>query len=209
MEKIYKLILPWGLKKAVYALAAALLLALLDLELLSFLAFLLTLFFLFAYRNPSRLCADISSYGVVSPVDGEVVAIENIEDAMYGYRVVIESSMLQSGLLCAPFEAKKVSFKLQRGSRLPKKSHLFSSLNESLEATFENEEKTLKILHRLKSSPLSIECKDKKEQMRSCELYGFAYDAVSVLYLPREFRLNVHIGQRLLASQNIIGYFSN
>ena len=209
MEKIHKLLLPWGVRKVLYSGSAALVFALLDLEFFSLAAFLLTLFFLFAYRNPSRLSAAISSYGVVSPVDGVVVAIEDIDEGIYGYKVVIDSSMMQSGILCTPFEANKSSFRLLRGARLAKESHLFSSLGESLEAVFENGQKSLKVVHRLKRSPLRIELTQKKGELACCELYGFAYDALSVLYLPREFRLNIHVGQRLYASQNIVGYFSN
>jgi len=208
MDKIRKFLLPWGVKKAAYAIAAALLFALLDFELLSFLTLLLALFFLFAYRNPTRLQAAISNYGVVSPVDGVVVEIEQIDDDEYRYKVVIDSSMLQSGMLRVPFEAKKTSYKLQRGSRVSKVSPLFETLNESLEALFENGERKIKVKHRLKRSPLPIELLEKKSELKCCELYGFAYDALSVLYLPREFRLNVHIGQQLASSQNIVGYFS-
>lgn len=209
METIRNYILPLGLKKAAFVLAAAFVFALLDLELLAFFSFLLALFLLFVYRNPTRISADISDYGVCAPVDGKVVAIEDISEGEYGFKLVIDSSYLQSGLLHSPFEAKRVSFSLQRGSRLAKDSHLFATLNERLEVLFESGEKRVKVCHRLKRSPLRIELFDHKSQLESCEMYGFAYDALSVVYLPREFRLNVHVSQHVYASQNILGYFSS
>lgn len=209
MDTIRNYFLPQGITKAAYALVAALIFFILDIETLSFLSLLLVLFFLFAYRNPSRLWADISDYGVYSPADGKVVAIEDINDDEYGYKLTIDSSCMQSGVLRSPFDAKKVSFKLQRGARLAQKSPLFASLNERLEALFENEKKRVKVMHILKRTPLPIELIAKKNQSKCCDIYGFAYNAVSVVYLPKEFRLNVHVGQRVYASQNIIGYFSN
>lgn len=209
METIRNYILPLGLKKAAFTLAAAFVFTLLDLELFAFFSFLLTLFFFFAYRNPSRISADISDYGVCAPIDGKIVAIEDINEGEYGFKLVIDSSFLQTGLLRSPFEAKRASFSLQRGSRLAKDSHLFSSLNERLEVLFESGEKRVKVCHTLKRSPLRIELFDHKSQLECCEIYGFAYDALSVVYLPREFRLNVHVGQRVYASQNILGYFSS
>ena len=209
MDKIRNLILPFGTQKFLFAAVAALLFTLLDFEFLFLLAFAVTVLFLFAYRNPARLQAAISDYGVVSPVDGRVVEITDIEEDGYGYKVVIDSSLANSGMLRVPFEAKKVSFSLQRGARLAKDSHLFETLNESLEALFENGTRRLKVLHRLKRSPLPIETHFKSKSLECCELYGFAYNAHTTLYLPREFRLNIHVGQSLLSSQNIIGYFSN
>ena len=209
MEAIRNYFLSIGLKKAAYALAAALVFALLDLEFFSLVSFVLALFFLFTYRNPPRIFADISDYGVCAPVDGKIVAIEDINDREYGFKLTIDSSYLHSGVLRTPFEAQSVSFNLQRGARLSKDSHLFTTLNERLEALFENKEKHVKVVHTLKRSPLPIELFDKKGQTECCKMYGFAFDAVSVIYLPREFRLNVHVGQRVYAAQNILGYFSN
>lgn len=210
METIRNYILPFGLKKAAYAFAAAFVFGLLDLELLAFLSFGLALFFLFAYRNPPRISADIADSGICAPVDGKIVAIEDISEGSYGFKLTIESSCLHSGVLYAPFEAEKVSSFLQRGARLAKGSHLFDSLGERLEVVFESGGKSVRAVHTLKRSPLRIELLGKDKEPQKCgEVYGFAYDAMSVLYLPREFRFNVHVGQRVYASQNILGYFSN
>ncbi len=208
MEESRKLVLPLGIKKAAYSAGVALLFALLDFELFSWVALLCSLFFLYAYRNRVRLSVDRSEIGVLAPVEGRVIAIENIdEDGGYGYRVVIDSSMRHSGVLRVPFATSKRTFKLQRGTRVAKDSHLFLSLNESLEALFENDDKHLKVVHRLKRSPLRIELFDEKNESESAELYGFAYDAITEIYLPYEFRLNIHRGQQLEVS-HVIGYFS-
>ena len=210
MEQIRKYILPQGLTKAAYSLGAALVLALFDLEILSFLSFVVGLFFLFAYRKPNRLHANISDYAVCSPADGFVLDLEELSESEYGYKLTIESSLVESGLVCAPFEAKTFSLSLVRGARLPQEAHLFSRLNEKLEALFQTEDKSVKVIHTLKQSPFPIEVLTRKEQIGCGECYGYVYNAVSVVYLPKEFRFNdIYVGKRLYASQSIIGYFSS
>ena len=210
MEKIHKYILPQGIIKAVYSIGAAVLFALLDMEILSFLCFVIALLFLYVYRKPNRLHVNISDYAVCSPVDGFVLDVEEFGEGEYGYKLTIESSLVESAMVSAPFDAKVVSLSLKRGSRLPFESPLFDRLNERLEALFQTGEKRVKVKHTLKKSPLRIEILKNVEQMRCGEFYAFVYNAVTVVYLPKEFRLNnIHVGKRLYASQSIIGYFSN
>ena len=210
MEQIRKLVLPQGFTKAVYSLGAALLLAVFDLEILSFLAFVGGLFFLFAYRKPDRLHANISDYAVCSPADGFVLDLEELIESEYGYKLTIESSLVESGVMCAPFKADTLSLSLVRGSRLPQEAHLFSRLNEQLEALFETQDKSVKVLHTLKQSPFPVEILTRKEQIDCGECYAFVYNAITVVYLPKEFRFNdIYVGKRVYASQSIIGYFSS
>ncbi len=210
MEKIRNCILPQGLTKAAYSMGAALLFFVLDLEVFSLLSLAFALFFLFAYRRGARISANISDSGICAPIDGRVTAIEDIDDESYGYRLTIESSWIDSSVLYTPFYAKSFTLKLQRGARLSKESRLFGTLGESLEALFQNGNKKVKIVHRLKRSPLRIEVLAQKKGHIECgENYGFAFDALTTMYLPKEFRLNIHVGQKIYASQNILGYFSS
>ena len=206
-RKIRNLLCFSGWEKVLYGGSATLLLAAFDFEVLAFFAAVATLFFLAAYRNPLRNSPDISDFGVIAPVDGRVVSIEEIEDGKYGYRLLVDSSVVHSAPLRAPFQAERISLRLRHGSRLPRSSRLFMTLNESLEARFESGKRAVKVLHTLKRSPLSIEVSKLGDGVECCEVYGFAYNALTEIYLPKMFRLNVTNGQLLLASQNIIGYF--
>ncbi len=209
MDQIRKLFLPTGVTKALYAFGATLLLAVLDLETAAFAAFLLTIFFLYAYRNPKRTAVDLGDYGIVSPVDGKVVSIENIAEDTYGFKVTIESGVLDAGVLKAPFDAELQSVELFRGTRLSKSSVLFEKLNERCELLFVKAHKKVRIVHVLKRSVLDAECMtEASKEVTCCTSYGFAYCAQTTLYLPKEFRLNISVGTKLLAAQNIIGYFS-
>ncbi|SFV56024.1 Phosphatidylserine decarboxylase-related protein [hydrothermal vent metagenome] len=209
MEKIRSYFLFLGLKKAGYSAILALVFAIFDFELLASLFLLMALFFLYIYKIPKRLVANISNSGVVAPVDGKVVEIKKEDNKEYGYKVVIDSSFFHAPLLYSPFEAKEGSFYLKRGTRLGQTSHLFKRLNETLEVFFTNGDKSIKIEHRLKRTPLNIELFTKKREFKCGESYGFALNAITTLYLPKDFQANINIGQNLYASQTILGYFSN
>ena len=208
-DPIRKLFLPSGLKKAVIAFIAALILLFLDFEFFASLAFFATLFLLFAYRNPKRNSVDLGDYGVVAPVDGKVVAIEHLTQSQYGFLVEIDSSWLDSGVLRTPFEAAGVEVELYRGSRLPLSSPLSTQLNERCGVLFFKENRRVKVEHMLRRCVLEAECFVMQEsQLACCQNYGFAFRSRTRLYLPKEFRLNISVGTKVRASLNIIGYFS-
>ncbi len=209
MEAIRKLFLTEGIQKALYAFGAFVVFLILDLEFFVFVALLLVFFFLFAYRNPSGMEVDLSDYGVFAPVDGRITLIKDVDESGYGYIVTIESSLLDAGVLKTPFGADISSLEIQRGSHLPLESKLFDTLNERLVISFEKNNKKVKISHTLKRSPFDIEVYvGFGAESASGKPYGYAYNCVTHLYLPKEFRLNISVGAKLSCAQTIVGYFS-
>jgi phosphatidylserine decarboxylase len=199
-----------GWKYIGYALGAFLLFSVLDLEFLAFLAFIATAFFLYTFRNPERQMPFYQQNSLVAPTDGVVTAIEELQNSEYAYKIDIESSYFDVGVLRVPMSAKVAFVEIFRGSRVAKNSKLFTLLNEYAEIVFVDDAKnSVKLLHREKQSfaPLEIELIKEQELMQSAR-YGFMINGVSSIYLKSNFRLNVSVGQEVRASETLIGYFS-
>ncbi|QOP46274.1 phosphatidylserine decarboxylase [Sulfurimonas paralvinellae] len=199
-----------GWKYIGYALVAFILFSLLDWDLLAFISLLMTGLFIYLFRNPERIMPFYQQKNLVAPSDGVVTAIEHLENSDYAYRLDIESSYLNIGVLRVPMAAKVSEVKIVRGVRTGKNSKLFSLLNENGEITFADEaDNKVKVLHRLKQSfaPLDIDLIKSQELMQAAR-YGVMINGVTSLYLPANFRLNLNVGQELRASETLVGYFS-
>lgn len=196
---------------AVSALLFALF-ALFDLDFLQFVAFLATLFFLFVFRNPERQNILYQENSVVSPVDGTVVSIEELDNENgYAYKIEVESSYLNVSLLRVPFTSSLEYIKIQKGARLSPLNSLSKYINENAELIFSDKKSSnkIKITHKLNQSFKSIDIDIIKSQNLFQGLrYGVMLNGVTTLYLPHNFRLNINIGNELTASESLIGYFT-
>ncbi len=193
-----------------YSFLAFVVFSIFDLDFLEFISFIATLFFLYIYRNPERVVPFMQEGSVVSPVDGVVLSIEEVNDEEYAYKVEIDSSYLNVSVLRVPFSSNILVSKLQRGARLCKFNKLSNKINENAELVFEADEShKLKLTHMLKQSFTKININPVEQQkVLQGERYGVMVNGVTTLYLPKNFRLNVNVGNELEASQTLIGYFS-
>lgn len=193
-----------------YALLAFVIFSILDLDLLAFASFLLSVFFIYVFRNPEKEMPFFQPNSVVAPVDGVVTTIQQLEDSEYAYKIDIESSYFNIGVLRFPMDAKVETVTVVKGSRVAKNSKLFPLLNEYAELVFvDNAENKVKVLHRLKQSfaPIDIDLVKNQELMQRTR-YGTMINGVTSIYLKSNFRLNVSVGQETSASETLIGYFS-
>jgi len=199
-----------GWKYIAYAAAAFILFSILDLDILAFVAFVATALFIYLFRNPERVTPFYQQKSLVSPCDGVVTAIEDLEEADFAYRLDIESSYFDVGVLRVPMHAKVENIQIVRGTRVAKSSKLFPLLNEHASITFHDDNgNRVKVIHRLKQSlaPLDIELIRAQELMPSAR-YGMMINGVTSIYLPANFRLNLNVGQELKGAETLIGYFS-
>lgn len=181
-----------------------------DFDFLQFLFFVAFLFLLYIYRNPERLVPHFQDSSVISPVDGVVISIEEIEDAEYSYAIQIESSYLDVAVLRLPFASVHSSFVLQRGTRLSARHSLSFKLNENAHIIFEDKDQNkLKVIHRLKQSfaALDIDLDEGKELAQGMR-YGLMLQGTTTLLLPQNFRMNIKLGDELIAGDHLIGYFT-
>ena len=147
---------------------------------------------------------------VVAPADGVVTTIQELEDSEYAYKIDIESSYFNIGVLRFPMDAKVETVTVVKGSRAVKNSKLFPLLNEYAELVFvNNADNKVKVLHRLKKSfaPIDIDLVQNQELMQRAR-YGTMINGVTSIYLKSNFRVNVSVGQQTSASETLIGYFS-
>ncbi|MBU1216760.1 phosphatidylserine decarboxylase [bacterium] len=193
-----------------WAFALFVIFALLDCEILEFLSFVAFAALIYLYRNPERELPLFQNSSVTSPVDGTVLSIEELEDSEYGYKIEIESDFSNVAVLRVPMSSVLNEIKHVQGTRLSKKSPLFSKTNENTRLVFENiDGNKVKIVHTCKQSFDGIHTDIIKAQnLPQSYRYGTMINGITTLYLPRNFRLNINVANELSASETLIGYFS-
>ena len=192
------------------SLGAFLIFTILDLEFLQFFSFLALIFFLFVFRNPERLTPIFAKNSVVSPVDGVILSIEELQEHEYAYKIECDSSYLNISLLRTPLNSTIKSVNFQKGARLSKFSPLSKDINENYELVFEDENANMvKVTHMLKQSFKSIDIDAIiSQKLTQGARYGLMVNGITTIYLPQNFRLNVSVSQKVNASESLIGYFS-
>ena len=199
-----------GFKYIASAFLAFIIFLIFDIEFLAFFFFVLVLALGFIFRNPEREVPLIEKNSLLSPVDGKVISIENIQNSEYAYKLEIDSNYLNVGVLRAPFDSALQSVIIRRGARLPKSSTLFKDINENAELIFVDvNSNRVKVVHQLKRSfdDITIDVKN-AQNIKQASRYGVMINGTTTIYLPKNFRLNVSIGYEVEGSQTLIGYFS-
>ena len=198
-----------GLKYMAYSFAFFTLFVIFDFDFFAFVSFVFIFVFAYIYRNPERELQIFEKNSFLAPVDGEVIAIDEIEDGDYGYKVVINNSYLDVAVLRAPFDAKLESVSIHKGARLPLVSSLAQNLNENVALIFSHVNTSkVKIKHTLKQSITSFDINvQESDFIHQTARYGTMPNGVSEIYIPRNFRLNINIGTKLRACETLMGYF--
>lgn len=199
-----------GFKYVASAFLAFIIFSIFDIEFLALISFLLILAFGFIFRNPEREVPSFENNSFVSPVDGSVISIEDIQESEYAYKVKIDSTYLDVGVLRTPFDATLQSVVKMNGTRLPTASTLSEDINESAELIFiDDNSNSVKVVHKLKRSfdDISVDVKN-AQNVKQASRYGVMSNGTTTLYLPKNFRLNVTLSSELVGSQTLIGYFS-
>ncbi|MBL4730479.1 MAG: phosphatidylserine decarboxylase [Sulfurimonas sp.] len=193
-----------------YSLGLFILSMLLGFTILAFVFFVSTALLSYLFRNPEREPGVFEENSVVSPVDAVVIAIQEINDAQYFYKLTLESRYLDVSVLRVPFSAKVESKEISHGARLCLKSSLAQKINENMSLVFKGKyENTMKIKHRVTQSFCGIKIDSMNERnVLQSRRYGVMINGISELYFPKNFRLNITIGDEVKASQTLLGYFS-
>jgi len=180
-----------------------------DFNILAFIAFVALLFFVYVFRNPERELKNFEDSSILSPVDGVVSAIEELEDSEYAYRVDIVSAYFDVSLLRSPINATIKELSIQKGARVSNMSAL-SKINENVTLLLcDSNNNQIKITHTLAQSfaGLDIDVVAEQKLLKSSR-YGLMLCGVSSIYLPKNVRLDLHLSAKLKASETLIGFFS-
>lgn len=191
-----------------YASVAFVLFLILDLDLLAALAFGFIFFAAYVFRDPEKSLKDFEKNAFVSPVDGEVLDIEYLEDDAFAYKVTIASAYQDISILRVPYSAKVQNFTTVKGTRLAMSAELFEILNEY--ASYElmdDDGHIVKVVHRLSRSfaPLSLSIKESQEIIKG-ERYGVMLSGVTTIYLPKSFKLHLTARTTVSAGETLFGY---
>jgi len=199
-----------GFKYIAAAFLAFIIFSILDIEFLALISFVLMFAFGFMFRNPEREVPSFEKNSLVSPVDGSVISIEDIQDSEYAYKVEIDSTYLDVGVLRTPLDATLQSIVKMNGARLATTSSLSNDINENAELIFVDENSnSVKVVHTLTRSfdDISLDVK-KSQNVKQASRYGVMINGKTTIYLPKNFRLNITLGSELTGSQTLMGYFS-
>ena len=161
------------------------------------------------FRNPEREVTIFDAGSVVSPVDGKVVSIEDLLKSEYGYKIIVQSSYFDIGVLRVPYESSLTSVSNKSGSRLSLDVAVSRDLNAHAELVFSNGKfNKIKVKHILTQSfaPLDI-ILFKNQNIRQSARYGFMLNGFTEIYIPKNFRLNINTGDKLTASESLLGFF--
>lgn len=181
------------------------------LQLLTIIAFIMTLYL---YRNPEREVPHYQRGSIVSPVDGKVTAIESL-DACPGiegacHKVTIRSGCLDASLLRVPFDATVEKLEHRHGARLGSSKVGAKALNEKATLYLSDAAgHKLEIEHLLEQSPDPISLRIAQERnVVQGRRYGSIMKGTHTLYLPESIGLSIKRGDKLLAGETLLGYFS-
>jgi len=199
-----------GVKYLLFSAILSLLALLLDCDFLATIFSLSFIFFAYIFRNPERVYNHTENASLLSPVDGIVKNIKELQEGEYSYKIEIDSSFKDIGILRVPASAKVQNIQQFNGTRVAATSKLFNDTNENVSITFLDKNKnTFKIVHRTKQSftPISTHITQSQNVHQSLR-YGFMNNGVTTIFVPHNFRINVNIGNSLRASESLLGYFS-
>jgi len=181
-----------------------------DCELFQSLSVLSAVFFIYVFRNPERELPRFEQSSVISPVDGRILSVDEINEGIYAYKITVNSNFTDVAVLRSPVSGKIKSVSSFNGSALGKDSELSTKLNEKTDIVFEDADKnSLKVLHMVKQSFDGIKVDAQPEQsMIQSSRYGVMLNGITTIYLPQNFRLNVSNSDEIKSGETLIGYFS-
>lgn len=200
-----------GWSRIGYSFAAFVVFGIFNLEFLQFFSFLALLFFIFVYRNPERSVSIYEDKSLLSPVDGVIISIDELnDDSEYFYKLVVDCSYYNVSVLRVPMNSTLTDLHIVRGARLSKFTPSSNILNENAELVFEDSDSNrVKVHHMLSQSFDDIKIDNlQSKKIPQGARYGVMVKGITTIYLPKNFRLNVSVGNEIAGSETLIGYFS-
>ena len=170
----------------------------------------LTLFSMYFFRDPQRIPPN--NNGFLSPADGKVVQIIDVEDEEIGpaKQISIFLSVFNVHRQRVPLSGKVISKQYNSGKFLAAFNHKASLDNEQTVVTFETEDgKQYKIkqiaglIARRILNYMEPENSVQKGQRLGFIRFGSRVDII----VPADFQINVNLGDAVLGNQTIIGRF--
>jgi len=201
-------------KYIVFTLALSVVLALLDWEFFSLLSLLATALLIYIFRNPERVVIHFQNKNIVSVCDGEVISIENVDGCEFfdslAIKVEIKNSLIDTSFLRAPFDATISQLNSTRGAQLSSSNRLSTTLNENSLIKYTSENDFIVVQHMSEKSfdPIHMYIEN-GQNVKASQRVGVMLRGVTTIYLPLSSRISLHVGDKLKASESLLGYFSD
>ena len=170
----------------------------------------LTLFSMYFFRDPQRIPPN--NNGFLSPADGKVVQIINVEDEEIGpaKQISIFLSVFNVHRQRVPLSGKVISKQYNSGKFLAAFNHKASLDNEQMVVKFETEngkQYKIKQIAGLIARRI-INYMEPEIMVQRGERLGFIRFGSRVdIIVPADFQINVNLGDAVLGNQTIIGRF--
>ena len=181
-------------------------------KILTLLGILLTLFIAFFFRNPKRKIPSLQNI-ILSPADGRIIHLgECDEDRFLKERVLkvsIFMSVLDVHINRAPVSGKVLEKSYYPGQFFVANAEKSSLLNEQNAFILETEDRLKILLIQIAGFVARrIVCYAKAgDTLRMGEIFGMIRFGSRIdLYLPKEVRPNIRVGQHVKGGESIIGY---
>jgi len=181
-------------------------------SILTILGVLLTLFIAFFFRNPRRRIPTLPNM-ILSPADGKVIQMEECEEDRFLREKVLKVSIFMSlfdvHINRAPASGRVLETSYRQGRFLIASRTRSSLLNEQNAFILETEDRFKILLIQIAGFVARrIVCYAKAgDTLRKGEIFGMIRFGSRIdLYLPKDIRPTVRVGQHVKGGESIIGY---
>ena len=170
----------------------------------------LTIFSLYFFREPQRITPNLD--GFLSPADGEIVKIIDMEDDEIGNarQISIFLSVFNIHSQWVPLSGKVISKHYSPGKYLAAFNHKASLDNEQTSVTFETENGEKYIIKQIAGmiARRILNYMEPENTVQRGDRLGFIRFGSRVdIIVPEDFHLNVSIGDMVQGNKTIIGNF--
>ena len=189
------IILTQGYKYIIAIFIVAIITSLLDLEVISTILYIATLFTLFVFRNPNRIIFKNES-SVLSPIDGKVSAIDIVDGKK---KIYCKITPCDTHVVRSPIDSIIKIKNYKNGLNLNPNSYKGSILNENITFKFSN----------LKLKLISGICNPKIKYTKDTNILqgepiAIFIDGLAIITVKDSIELDITIGDKLTAGQSVL-----
>jgi phosphatidylserine decarboxylase len=203
MTRVPYIVAKEGFKSIAIAVVVAIILGVLGLCFFAFISMAIAVVLVVAYRDPERVINSDDS-ALLSMCDGKVYHIETLEDSVL---VSIDTSLLNVSLVRAPLDCSVENIQRVYGVNLPTSNIKSRYLNDRVSFDIKN---SINMRVELISGMFSnqIDIFDTEKPFKRGDRVALIRDGIVKMYLPKDIRLKVDIGDSIRAGESIVGFLN-
>jgi len=172
--------------------------------------FIALVFMVYFFSNPERIPEEVGDDVIISPADGEIIEITEIEEPYFTNRemikISIRLSLLDNHIQRSPISGKLVKSQYIHGEFLTLSSEKASELNEQNRTLFENRNMSVVVNQIAGFITRRIVTFREEGDIQLAERYGMIMFGSQVdLYIPKETRIKVLVGEKVKGGESLIG----